>query len=247
MFRKVFLFCALVLTLSAGPSMAAQKITVASDCTWPPMEFLDQNKQPIGFSVDLLNEMGKELGVEFDIMNVPWDGIFSGVAAGKYDVVSSSTTITPERQKAFDISAPYYDVYPTIITMAGSTIKKPSDLKGKKVGGQIGNSSLLALQKANTGCTIREYDDVGLAIEDMVKGRIDATCLDSPVALYYMNKKKEYANKLQTAMTIGEPEHYGFVVKKGNKELLAKLNKGIQTLKQNGTYDRLLKEYMGGK
>ena len=162
-------------------------------------------------------------------------------------IVASGVSITPERQKAFDLSDPYYDVYPTIITMAGSSIKKPSDLNGKKVGGQIGNSSLIALQKANTGCTIREYDDVGLAIEDMVKGRIDATCLDSPVALYYMNKKKEYANKLQVAMTIGEPEHYGFVVKKGNKELLAKLNKGIQLVKQNGAYDRLLKEYMGGK
>ena len=70
MFRKVFLFCALVLTMASGSAMAAQKISVASDCTWPPMEFLDENKQPIGFSVDLLREMGKELGVEFDIKNV---------------------------------------------------------------------------------------------------------------------------------------------------------------------------------
>ena len=97
MFRRIFLLCALTLALSAGTAMAGQKIRVASDCNWPPMEFLDQNKQPIGFSVDLLHEMGKELGVEFEIMNVPWDGIFSGVAAGKYDVVSSSTTITPLR------------------------------------------------------------------------------------------------------------------------------------------------------
>ena len=52
---------------------------------------------------------------------------------------------------------------------------------------------------------------------------------------------------LQVAMILGEPEHYGFVVKKGNKELLVNLNNGIQLVKQNGAYDRLLKEYMGGK
>ena len=237
----------LSLLLCASVAFAEKPLVVASDPTFPPNEMLNKDKEIVGFSIDYIKAVGKEAGFDVQVKNIAWDGIFAGVAAGKYEIVASGVSITPERQKAFDLSDPYYDVYPTIITMAGSSIKKPSDLNGKKVGGQIGNSSLIALQKANTGCTIREYDDVGLAIEDMVKGRIDATCLDSPVALYYMNKKKEYANKLQVAMTIGEPEHYGFVVKKGNKELLAKLNKGIQLVKQNGAYDRLLKEYMGGK
>ena len=244
MLRKILLSLLVLSFFVTGTESRAEKYVVATDCTFPPMEYLDDQKQPVGFDPAIIKEAS---GFEVDVQNIAWDGIFAGVAAGKYEIVASGVSITPERQKAFDLSDPYYDVYPTIITMAGSSIKKPSDLNGKKVGGQIGNSSLIALQKANTGCTIREYDDVGLAIEDMVKGRIDATCLDSPVALYYMNKKKEYANKLQVAMTIGDPEHYGFVVKKGNKELLAKLNKGIQLVKQNGAYDRLLKEYMGGK
>ena len=247
MLRKILLSLLVLSFFVTGTESRAEKYVVATDCTFPPMEYLDDQKQPVGFDPAIIKEIAKASGFEVDVQNIAWDGIFAGVAAGKYEIVASGVSITPERQKAFDLSDPYYDVYPTIITMAGSSIKKPSDLNGKKVGGQIGNSSLIALQKANTGCTIREYDDVGLAIEDMVKGRIDATCLDSPVALYYMNKKKEYANKLQVAMTIGEPEHYGFVVKKGNKELLAKLNNGIQLVKQNGAYDRLLKEYMGGK
>ena len=241
MLRKILLSLLVLSFFVTGTESRAEKYVVATDCTFPPMEYLDDQKQPVGFDPAIIKEIAKASGFEVDVQNIAWDGIFAGVAAGKYEIVASGVS------KAFDLSDPYYDVYPTIITMAGSSIKKPSDLNGKKVGGQIGNSSLIALQKANTGCTIREYDDVGLAIEDMVKGRIDATCLDSPVALYYMNKKKEYTNKLQVAMTIGEPEHYGFVVKKGNKELLAKLNKGIQLVKQNGAYDRLLKEYMGGK
>ena len=149
MFRKVFLFCALVLTMASGSAMAAQKITVASDCTWPPMEFLDENKQPIGFSVDLLREMGKELGVEFDIKNVPWDGIFSGVAAGKYQMVSSSTTITEERLKKYLFSDPYYDVVQSVVMPLGKNIASLADLKDKKVGGQIGTTGIFVICDSN--------------------------------------------------------------------------------------------------
>ena len=148
MFRKVFLFCALVLTMASGSAMAAQKISVASDCTWPPMEFLDENKQPIGFSVDLLREMGKELGVEFDIKNVPWDGIFSGVAAGKYQMVSSSTTITEERLKKYLFSDPYYDVVQSVVMPLGKNIASLADLKDKKVGGQIGTTGIFVMEKS---------------------------------------------------------------------------------------------------
>ena len=87
---------------------------------------------------------------------------------------------------------------------------------------------------------------MGLALEDMVNGRIDAVACDSPVALYYLNKKKDYENKLRIAMQFGQPEQYGFVVKKGNKELLQKLNQGIKLVKENGGYDRVVKEHLGG-
>ena len=109
MFRRVIL--ALVsLALLCGPAAAAEKFIVASDCTWPPMEMLDANKQPEGFSTDYLRAMGKAAGFEVEVRNIAWDGIFGGVAIGQYDIVASSVTITPERQQQFDFSAPYYEV-----------------------------------------------------------------------------------------------------------------------------------------
>ena len=179
------------------------------------------------------------------MQNIAWDGIFAGVAAGRYDIVAAAVSITPERAKAFTFSDPYLDIYPTILAPAGSPFAKPEDLKGKKVGGQIGNSAIMALEKVKVGAVIREYDDVGLAIEDMVNGRIDAVAVDSVVALYYFNKKAEYKGKLRIAMQFGEPERYAFVVKKGNKDLVEKLNKGIKLVKENGAYDRVLSEHLG--
>ena len=245
MFKRIlFTLAACVLLLSAAESRA-EKYTVATDCTFPPMEYLDEEKLPVGFDPALIKEIAKAAGFEVDVQNIAWDGIFAGVAAGKYDIVASAVSITPERSKAFLITDPYYDVYPTILVPAGSTAAKPADLNGKSVGGQIGNSALVALDKAKTGCKIREYDDVGLAVEDMLQGRIDAVALDSPVAMYYLNKKQEYQNKLKIAMNVGAPEQYGFVVRKDNRQLLDRLNAGIKLVKENGAYDRILKEYMG--
>ena len=94
MFRGVSL-ALLVLTLFCGQALAAEKYTVASDCTWPPMEMLNAQKQPEGYSTDYIRAVAKAAGFEVDVRNIAWDGIFGGVATGKYDIVASSTTITP--------------------------------------------------------------------------------------------------------------------------------------------------------
>ena len=216
MFRRVIL-ALITLALLCGPAAAAEKFIVASDCTWPPMEMLDANKQPEGFSTDYLRAMGKAAGFEVEVRNIAWDGIFGGVATGQYDIVASSVTITPEREKQFDFSAPYYEVVQAVVLPAGKSIKTLADLKGKKVGGQIGTTGIFVMRKANVNVDIKEYDDVGLAIQDLVGGRLDAVICDDPVAMYYVNKKPDTAGKLNISFKADEKEYYGFTVRKGRK------------------------------
>ena len=244
MFRRVIL--ALVsLALLCGPAAAAEKFIVASDCTWPPMEMLDANKQPEGFSTDYLRAMGKAAGFEVEVRNIAWDGIFGGVATGQYDIVASSVTITPERQQQFDFSAPYYEVVQAVVLPAGKSIKTLADLKGKKVGGQIGTTGVFVIRKAGVTVDLKEYDDVGLAIQDMLGGRLDAVICDDPVALYYVNKKADTAGKLNLSFKTEEKEYYGFTVRKGRKDLVEKLNKGIKEVKTSGVEAQLLQKWMG--
>ena len=102
--------------------------------------------------------------------NVAWDGIFGGVATGQYDVVASSVTITPERQKQFDFTEPYYEVVQAVVLPEGQSVKSLADLKGKKVGGQIGTTGIFVTRKADVGADIKEYDDVGLAVSGPGQG-----------------------------------------------------------------------------
>lgn len=244
MIKNVFLG-ALALLLLAGTAMAAEKYKVASDCTWPPMEYLDDNKQPIGYGVEYIKEVAKEAGIDVEVQNIAWDGIFGGVATGKYDIVASSTTITPERQQQFDFTIPYYNVSQAVVLPAGQDIKSLNDLKGKKVGGQIGTTGIFVMRKADPDAQIREYDDVGLAIQDLLGGRIDAVICDDPVAMYYVNKKPDTAGKLNLSFKTDANESYGFTVKKGRQDLVDKLNKGIEKVKASGKEAELIKKWMG--
>jgi len=244
MIRRLLLALVAVFLL-CGQAMAAEKFIVATDCTWPPMEMLDANKQPIGFDVDFITAVGKAAGFEVDVRNIAWDGIFGGVATGQYDIVAAATTITEERQKQFDFSDPYYEVAQAVVLPAGKSIKSLADLKGKKVGGQIGTTGVFVIRKAGVTVDLKEYDDVGLAIQDMLGGRLDAVICDDPVALYYVNKKADTAGKLNISFKTEEKEYYGFTVRKGRKDLVEKLNKGIKDVKASGVEAQLLQKWMG--
>ena len=241
---RQLLFVLMAIVMSA--SMArAETYTVASDCTWPPMEMLGDDKQPAGFAIDYLNEVAKAAGIDVQFNNIAWDGIFGGVATGKYDIVASSTTITPERQKQFDFSDPYYDVMQAVVLPADQQISSLSDLKGKKVGGQIGTTGIFVMRNADVGADLREYDDVGLAIQDLVGGRIDAVICDDPVAMYYVHKKPDTAGKINLSFKTDDAEQYGFTVRKGRQDLVDKLNKGIAAVKASGKDVELRKKWLG--
>lgn len=208
-------------------------VTVASDATWPPMEMLDANKHLVGYDIDFMNAVAREAGFKVLIENTAWDGIFAGVASGKYDAIISSVTIDEKRKKSVDFSDPYINAGQVLVVPNASVAKVLSDLKGKQVGAQIGTTGSFEINKV-AGVNLKAYDELGLAFEDMVAGRIDAIVCDTPIAANYALQKVEYKGKFKIA---GEPftdENYGIVVKKGNKKLLDLINAGIRAVKAKG-------------
>jgi len=224
---------------TVGSLFAAEKVvTVATDATWPPMEMVDQNKNIVGFDIDFLNAVAKEAGFTVKYQNTAWDGIFAGIAAGKYDAIISSVTITEERKKTMDFSLPYINAGQILIVPKDSTAVVVADLKGKKVGAQIGTTGAFAVKKVE-GVTLRTYDEIGLAFEDMAAGRVVGVVCDTPVAADYALQRDEYKDKFKI---VGEPfteEYYGIAVKKGDKELLDLINKGIKAVQDKGIDKKL--------
>jgi len=230
-----------------SPAVAADKartVTVATDATWPPMEMVDANKNIVGFDIDFLKAVAKEAGFKVVFKNTAWDGIFSGIEAGKYDAIISSVTITDERKKTMDFSDPYINAGQILVVpKADKTTKVVADLKGKKAGAQIGTTGAMEIKKA-AGVELKSYDEIGLAFEDMAAGRIAAVVCDTPVAANYALQRKEYKDKFKIVGQAFTEEHYGVVVKKGNKELLALLNKGIKAVKDKGLDKQIIKKWL---
>ena len=220
-------------------------IIVATDATWPPMEYVDENKAIVGFDIDLLTLAAKEAGFTVEFQNTAWDGIFAGLANGDYDAFISSVTITEDRQKTMDFSMPYINAGQVLIVQSStSNVTVLADLSGKSVGAQIGTTGAFEVDKV-AGVTLKTYDELGLAIEDLVNGRIAGIVADTPIAADFALQNPAYKGKLKI---VGQPftdEFYGVAVKKGNSEVLGKINAGLKKVldagKDEGLKDKWLR------
>ena len=246
MLKRLVLTLALVLFAAPSAFAAGRTIIVAHDATWPPMEYLSPEKKLVGYSVDYMDAVAKEAGFTAQHKNIAWDGIFAELASKKCDVIASSVTITQDRKKTMDFSTPYYEVRQAVVVAKAGTIKADADLQGKTLGAQISTTGYFAAQKIKDAKP-KSYDEIGLAIEDLFKGRLDAVICDDPVAADFALKKANYAEKLHIAFILKstEPEHYGFAVRKGDKDTLDLLNKGIAAVKSKGIEAQLTKKWMG--
>jgi polar amino acid transport system substrate-binding protein len=232
------------LALSACAPKVSKKIVFGSDATFPPMEFVDAQKNVVGFDVDMITAVAKAGGFEASVKNTAWDGIFAGLTAGDYDAVLSSVTITEERKGTMDFSTPYVNAGQVIIVPKTTTkISKPEDLTGLKVGVQIGTTGDIAVAKI-AKVTKKTYDEIGLAVEDLSIGRLDAVVVDSPIAANYVLQNDKYKAKLQIVGAPFTDEFYGVAVKKGNKAILDLVNKGLAAIQKDGTLDKLKAKWL---
>ncbi len=212
---------------------SSDTVVVATDATWPPMEYVNEDREIVGYDIDLMTAIAEKAGFEVEFRNVAWDGIFAGLAAGEYDAVISSVTITDERRENYDFSEPYINAGQIVVVRVESDITGPTDLEGYVVGAQISTTGAFAIQDME-GVELREYDEVGLAFEDLVAGRIDAVVCDTPVAADFALQRDEYKAALKIVGEAFTDEYYGILVQKGNTELLNKINEGLAAVQAEG-------------
>ncbi|MFN4216517.1 MAG: basic amino acid ABC transporter substrate-binding protein [Brevinematales bacterium] len=241
--RKLFFLLMAGILMAGCVSKTSKKIVVATDATWPPMEFVNENKNIVGFDIDLIKAIAEKAGFEVEIRNTAWDGIFAGLANGSYDAVISSVTITEERKQQMDFSEPYINAGQVIVVKKGTQGTQLSDFEGRKMGGQIGTTGVMEIQK-NPKITLKTYDEIGLAIEDLYLGRIDGVVVDKPTAASFVLQNPKYKDVLTI---VGEPftqEYYGIAVRKGNKKVLDLINKGLAEVKKSGIDKELEKKWL---
>jgi ABC-type amino acid transport substrate-binding protein len=232
----------LILTACGGG--ASTKVRVATDASWPPFEYVDeQTKEIVGFDIDLMKAIAEKGGFEVEFINVSWDPLLAGMAQCQYDASISAMTITDERKQSFNFSDPYFEAGQVVTVRAENTdITGKDSLSGKTVGAQIGTTGAIETENIE-GATLKTYDDIGLAFQDLMNGQIDAVVADNPLALGYVG---ENPDKLKTVGEVFTDENYGIAVCKTNTDLLEKINTGLAAVKEAGTIDDLVAKWLGG-
>ena len=234
---------------TAVPTTAPAKTSfvVATDAAFPPMEFVDDTKNIVGFDIDLMAAVAKAAGFTVEWKNTAWDGIFAGLESGDYDAIMSAVTITDERKQKYDFSDPYINAgQAVIVRMDETAIASDKDLGGKTVGAQIGTTGAFAVEEIS-GATLKEYDTIDLALLDLVNGNIDAVVVDTPVAADYALAAETFKGKLKI---VGEPftdEFYGIVARKGDDALLKLFNEGLKKVQASGEYDTIYAKWISGQ
>lgn len=227
---------------------AATTYIVGTGATYRPFEFETPNKELVGFDVDLMKAIAKEAGFEVQFINTPWDGIFNTVKNGDRDIIMSGITITDQRKAEIDFSKPYFAAHQLILTNKNLKINSLADLKGKLIAvvnasaGDIAASN--AFGKASTN--IRRFDNTPLAIEELFNGGVDAMIGDVGVLQYYVaqNPDKQFNQCRDPSF---QEQYFGIGVRKGNKQVLDDVNRGLEKAINSGAYAEVYKKWFGGE
>jgi len=222
-------------------------LTVGSDITYPPQEYIDpKTNQAAGFDVDLITAIAQHMGLKVKIVPTKFDTILDDLAAKRFDVVISAVTITPERQKQVDF-VPYFKAGESLLVQKDNPkhITSTDDLCGLAVGVQQGTIDQGVLQSSSDNCleqdkpaiTIIALEDQTAVIQLLSTGRAVATYQDSPVTDYF---SKQHPDQYAVAGSVFAPGPEGIAVRKNDSSMLNAIQSAYQQVKSAGTYHQLI-------
>lgn len=235
-------------TDAAGKS-SGEALVVGSDLTYPPYAYFE-GSTPAGFDPDITAAMAKEMGVDVEYKDTRFEQLIPGLQSGQFEVIASALYITSARAQEVDF-IPYFSTGNSVLVREGEEpLETASDLCGKTVSVIKGGDIVQRLREdASTECTdagsepidVREFTTDPEATQAMVSGQVDAQVTDAGVAST-LGDNTDVAVEI-TSTELLYPIPVGLGVKKGNTDLVEKLETALQALKDNGTYAQLLEQY----
>ncbi|MDE5601199.1 MAG: transporter substrate-binding domain-containing protein [Clostridia bacterium] len=259
-FAKIFvavLCVALIIALGCIALVACDKddvntLKVATNCEFDPFEMLDDNGNPTGIDMDIMAAIAKELGMKLKISDMLFDSVVGSVGSGACDVAAAGLTVDEERLETVDFTKSYFKSNQVVIAKNGDAILSLTDadavsamLEGKRLGAQKGTTGYKFISGDSDlydGIKDAEavgYDSGALAVDALKNGQIDYVIIDAVPAA----KLAETNNGITVSSVILTDEDYAFAVKKGNTELLNKINAALDKLITNGTIEQIFQKY----
>ncbi len=229
---------------TTGPtSLVGAEITVASNIAYPPFEFSPRG-EPVGFDIDLMNEIADRAGFEVEYENVQFDELLRGLNTDLYDAAISAMTITPGRDQQVDFSNPYFNADQSLLVTSDSDVESVDDLADDIVGVQLGTAGQIAAQELIDAGRVgegRTYRTIGEAFVALHAGQVDGVVYDLSAA----EKQVETSEgTLRIVETVPTGEQYGIAFPE-DSDLVDPVNEALAQIKADGTYEEIYERWIG--
>jgi ABC-type amino acid transport substrate-binding protein len=234
---------ALAMVLSFAGCSNNGTITMATNAGFKPLEYRKGDKI-VGIDADMAAEIAKDMGKELEIVDMDFNAVVESISSGKYDLGIAGLSKTPDREKAVDFSEPYFESQQMILVKSdNTTITNGDSLKGKKIAvqeGTLGQTIVEELDGVNSK-DIQRYRNYVDAVEALKSNKADAIVMDKYPAESFVNVNNGQLKMLDEVMAT---DVYCVAVKKGNTELLEQVNKTIKRIQEDGTLEKIIKNYI---
>lgn len=238
----------MILSLLGVTSVGAQSsktYIIATDTTFAPFEYQDEDGNYVGIDMDLLAAIAQDQGFEYELRPLGFNAAVQALESKQVDGVIAGMTITDDRRESFDFSDPYYTSGVQFAVLEDSDIESLEDLEGKNVAVKTGTTGAMTAEAVadDYGFEITQFEDSVNMYEDLQAGNSVAVIEDYPVMAY----AAQTANiPLRFIGDLMEESEFGFAVSKGdNAELLEMFNNGLENLRDSGDYDEIVSRYLG--
>ena len=224
---SLILAAAMLLACSVCFAEGETVMHVGTNPEFAPFEYVDDNGEIAGIDVDIMNEIGKDLGVTIEMQGMEFDALVPSLASGKLDATIAGMSITDERKQRVLFSDPYFTSTQGVILPEGTEIATADDLKGKKIGVQLGTTGDIYVTENIEGAEVSRYNKGMDAALDVLNGRLDAVVIDTLPAKQFVASLAGLVVH-DEILTDVEVEPYGIAVQLGQEELIEKINASPQ-------------------
>lgn len=223
----------------------AKTLSVGMDLSYPPFEMSDKENKPCGLSVDFVNAFAKSAG--FDkvvIKNIAWDGLIPALRSKQINMIVSSMTITPMRERVVSFSVPYAASSLAILVRKNSKVKEVKDLSHAVLALRRGALGHLWAVKNLPDAKLLLFDKEEMAVLEVLQGKADATLYDDLSVYEIWQKNKEALRAIFTHFE-KQPGYWGVAFSKDDKVLREKMNAFIKRSYEDGFFKSLGDKYLG--
>ncbi|WP_460468859.1 glutamate ABC transporter substrate-binding protein [Calidifontibacter terrae] len=261
--RRMLVACALVATVGLGgcssssqsseksptPNGASgsSKLTIGIAGDEPGLSLVSGSTY-VGFDIDVANYVAGKMGIP--TANITWKVIdqaqrVQALSDGSVDMVVSTFSITPEREKTVSFAGPYFVAHQTLLTRRNDdTITGATSLDGKTLCSATGTTSGDYIKSHYAGkITLREVPTWSECVRNLYDGTVDAVSTDDVLLAGFASQSK-YKGVLKLTGSGLTNEKYGVGVKKGNTALVAKVNTALKEFISSGEWKKSLNKWV---